>query len=117
MLALRRSATASLEDSTVRPTRRTLGFGAVALVLGACIIASGAVAWAEAHRVPDTGAKMLDAARSFLGSLTAEQRESGSWELDAEQRFDWHFVPRERYGVRLKDMTVEQRELLPTPTS
>jgi hypothetical protein len=29
--------------------------------------------------------------------------------LDAEQRFDWHFVPWERYGVRIRDMTPEQR--------
>lgn len=58
----------------------------------------------------DTGGRMLEATRSYLGTLTSDQREAGSWAFDAEQRHDWHFVPRERYGVRLKDMTLEQRE-------
>ncbi len=58
----------------------------------------------------DTSVRMLEAARSYLGTLTSGQRESGTWAFDAEQRHDWHFVPRERYGVRLKDMTLEQRE-------
>jgi hypothetical protein len=63
------------------------------------------------HPAPvDTGARMLEAARSYLGTLTTDQREAGSWAFDAEERHDWHFVPRERYGVRLKDMTLEQRE-------
>ena len=55
------------------------------------------------------GQKMADAAQTYLGSLEDEQRARGTWSMDAEQRFDWHFVPRERYGVRLKDMNGEQR--------
>ena len=58
----------------------------------------------------DTGARMLESARSYLGTLAPDQRQAGSWALDAAERHDWHFVPRERYGVRLKDMTLEQRE-------
>lgn len=59
--------------------------------------------------VDDEGQKMALAAQRYLASLGEEERAQGTWSLEAEQRFDWHFVPRERYGVRLKDMTGEQR--------
>jgi len=57
----------------------------------------------------DTGGRMATAAEAFIGTLGSAERDLGTWEMDAEQRFDWHFIPRERYGVRIKDMNVEQR--------
>ena len=75
------------------------------------VVLLGVTLGAIHHPAPlDTGARMLEAARSYLATLTADQRAAGAWAFDAEQRHDWHFVPRERYGVRLKDMTLEQRE-------
>ena len=55
------------------------------------------------------GGHMAAAANTFIGTLSSDQRGQGTWDLDAEQRFDWHFIPRERYGVVLKDMNAEQR--------
>ena len=57
----------------------------------------------------DTDGRMATAAQAYVGTLSSAERDRGTWELDAEQRFDWHFIPRERYGVRLKDMIPEQR--------
>ena len=57
----------------------------------------------------EVGGRMATAAGVFIETLSADQRGEGTWEMDAEQRFDWHFIPRERYGVLLKDMTPEQR--------
>ena len=57
----------------------------------------------------DTGDRMATAAEAYVATLGSAERARGTWELDAEQRFDWHYVPWERYGVRLKDMNPEQR--------
>ena len=85
--------------------------GRPAVVKLAAVVLLGVTLGAIHRPAPvDTGVRMLQAARSYLGTLTADQREAGSWAFAAEQRHDWHFVPRERYGVRLKDMTLEQRE-------
>ena len=61
----------------------------------------------------DTDGLMATAAEAYLGTLSSAERDRGTWKLDAEQRFDWHFIPRERYGVRLKDMNPEQRTRRP----
>ena len=57
----------------------------------------------------DTGGQMATAGEAYVATLGSAERDRGTWELDAEQRFDWHYVPWERYGVRLKDMNPEQR--------
>ncbi|WP_341834073.1 DUF3500 domain-containing protein [Chitinophaga pollutisoli] len=44
----------------------------------------------------------FDLGREKLGKMTAP--------FEGDQRFDWHFVPKERYGLRLKDMTLSQQE-------
>ncbi len=57
----------------------------------------------------DTSSRMATAAEAYIATLSSAERDRGTWEMDAEQRFDWHFIPRERYGVRIKDMNAEQR--------
>ena len=54
-------------------------------------------------------ATMADAAQAFLDTLTPEQRHATLFPFDGEDRFDWHFVPRERKGVALKTMTDAQQ--------
>jgi len=57
----------------------------------------------------EVGGHMAAAADAFIATLSRDQRDEGTWEMDAEQRFDWHFIPRPRYGVLLRDMNPEQR--------
>ncbi|WP_420150882.1 DUF3500 domain-containing protein [Spirosoma sp.] len=54
--------------------------------------------------------EMLDAATAFLSSLTPEQKKQATFPLDDAERFNWHFVPRERKGLPLKQMTPDQRK-------
>ena len=54
-------------------------------------------------------AAMATAATAFLDSLNAEQAAAVRFPFDGEDRFDWHFIPRERKGVSLKAMTGSQR--------
>ncbi len=53
--------------------------------------------------------EMLEAARAFLDLLDEDQAGRARFDFEDDERFNWHFVPRERNGLPLKDMTVEQR--------
>jgi hypothetical protein len=55
--------------------------------------------------------QMSNAAEAFLASFSAEQRPSPRFSFGDEERLNWHFVPRERRGLPLRDMTEGQREL------
>ena len=53
--------------------------------------------------------EMGAAAIKFLDSLHDEQEQAARFAFDSDDRFDWHFIPRERKGVPLKAMTSAQR--------
>ena len=57
----------------------------------------------------DPAAAMSDAALRFLDTLDDEQEAAARFPFDSEDRFDWHFIPRERKGVSLKTMDGAQR--------
>jgi hypothetical protein len=61
-----------------------------------------------AHPVAD---EMAAAANRFLSSLGPELKAKVSFELKDEERFNWHFIPKERKGITLKEMSPAQREL------
>jgi hypothetical protein len=58
-----------------------------------------------------TGALMTEAARNFLASLTPEQRAKAMLPFDDANRKDWHFIPRARKGIPLKELRPEQQQL------
>jgi Protein of unknown function (DUF3500) len=53
---------------------------------------------------------MAAAAKALLASLDEGQRAQIRFPMDSEERFNWHFIPRERKGVSLKMMTPAQRD-------
>jgi hypothetical protein len=55
--------------------------------------------------------EMARAASAFVAGLTAEQRAKAVFEFDDAERLNWHFIPRERRGLPLKEMTAAQRQL------
>jgi hypothetical protein len=59
---------------------------------------------------PAAGADMSGAASAFLASLTPDQRTKATFTFDSPDRFDFHFIPRARKGLPLKEMTEAQRE-------
>jgi hypothetical protein len=61
--------------------------------------------------LPDSApsAAMTAAARDFLASLTPPQRLQASFPFDDAERLNWHFIPRERRGLPLKQMADQQR--------
>jgi hypothetical protein len=57
------------------------------------------------------GGGMTRAAESFVGTLSAQQRERCVLAYDDPKRLDWHFIPKnDRKGLQIKDMTPEQRK-------
>lgn len=55
--------------------------------------------------------EMATAANSLIGSLTADQKAASVFAMDHDHRLDWHFIPKERKGIALKEMTPQQRHL------
>src|SRR2546421_4423322 len=55
--------------------------------------------------------EMAQAATNFLAALTPEQQAKAVYEWKDEERFDWHFIPKPRKGLPLKEMTASQRAL------
>jgi hypothetical protein len=79
------------------------------LVLAAMAVV-GLALWAGAY-VDQSGSWMAVAADRFLKSLDNELSKKARYEFDSEERLNWHFIPRERKGVPLKDLYSEQRAL------
>ena len=98
----------------MRSILTTLGAASLAVILLAVFVVrtleAPATEMDDRMAAPgEVGGHMAAAADVFIETLSTDQRDQGTWELDAEQRFDWHFIPRARYGVLLKDMNPEQR--------
>ncbi len=64
-----------------------------------------------AAQVDETGTAMADAALRFLAALDESQRLRASFAFDSPERFNWHWIPRERKGLPVKDLKPEQRAL------
>src|SRR5262245_4928704 len=47
---------------------------------------------------------MSAAADAFIKSLSADQRDKASFGFEDQQRFDWHYIPRDRKGVPFKEL-------------
>jgi hypothetical protein len=55
--------------------------------------------------------EMRDAANNFLAALDDNQKAKATYEFSNDERFDWHFIPKPRKGLPLKEMTPSQRAL------
>ncbi len=69
---------------------------------------------ARAHPGDDTrvvAEEMAAAANNFLATLTPDQTARAAYPLNDNERFNWHFIPRERKGLPVKEMAPEQKHL------
>src|SRR6202012_3685173 len=62
-------------------------------------------------RAHDANAEMTTAAVNFLMSLTPDQKAKATFEFPSDERKNWHFIPRARKGLPIKDMSPDQRLL------
>jgi len=75
------------------------------------LIASALGLLTAAYERIQSSSVMTDAARAYLASLTPEERARGTFPYSADERMNWHFVPIERKGVALREMTTAQKHL------
>jgi len=71
--------------------------------------AAGALFLAGRENAPPSGVKMTAAAQEFLETLTPKQRSQATFTYDSDERLNWHYIPRERKGVPLKDLEGDAR--------
>ncbi|MGV3558313.1 DUF3500 domain-containing protein [Larkinella arboricola] len=73
------------------------------------LLAGLSLAFTPPSREP-VSKEMAAAAQTFVNSLDAEQRKLAVFPFDSEERFDWHYIPRKRNGLPLKQMNPQQRK-------
>ncbi len=54
--------------------------------------------------------EIQEQAVTFLQALTPTQRQQTLFRFDDEERFDWHYIPRERKGLPLRAMNASQQQ-------
>src|SRR5579862_4521476 len=74
-------------------------------------IGVGVVLLTSAYTRIHSAAVMTDAAKAFVSSLTPAQRAQATFQFSDEERLNWHYIPRVRKGLALRDMTPEQKQL------
>lgn len=89
-------------DGHKHPSRRTVIGSATAL--GLAVPLSG-LSWAAAPRAAQ---EMAGAARAWLAQLDEQQHRNALLAWSSPQRESWHYVPRSRPGVALREMSEAQ---------
>jgi hypothetical protein len=74
-------------------------------------IGVAAILLMAAYKRTSESTVMVQAAQHFLGSLSPEQKERAQYKFEDEERFDWHFIPKTRKGLAIREMMPQQREM------
>src|SRR5437762_8425347 len=80
-------------------------------VVRCAAVGAGVVLLAAAYHKANSAELMSEAANRFLAALTPEQRAKASFSFEDAERVNWFFVPIERKGLPLREMTPYQRHL------
>jgi Protein of unknown function (DUF3500) len=84
--------------------------GIRASLLLASVAVVGLALWAGAQVEP-TGSRMAVTADRLVESLTPPQVAKATYPYDSPERLNWHFIPRGRKGLPIKELSPEQRAL------
>jgi hypothetical protein len=89
----------------------------ILLLVGAAGLAGWVIPRSEAEPEPVFPVPVFEftdmvlAADAFVASLEPGQREKALFQFEDAERLNWHFVPRRRRGLPLKEMSPEQQGL------
>jgi len=81
------------------------------LFLRLIALATGAILLTSAYYRINSSTVMTLAAQHFLASLTPEQRAKANFTFQEDERLNWHYIPKERKGLPLLEMTMAQKAL------
>jgi hypothetical protein len=68
------------------------------------IVTLSALLVAQAPQSPPSGQAMISAAQAFQKAVAPEQWKKCWFAFDDAERLNWHFIPRERKGLPLRDL-------------
>jgi Protein of unknown function (DUF3500) len=71
----------------------------------------GLILFAPGARAHTAAEEMADAANHFLAALNPDQKAKAHFDLKADERQNWHFIPKDRNGLPMKGMTSAQKLL------
>jgi hypothetical protein len=77
--------------------------------IGALVV--GALLLTAAYNRMNSASVMTEAANRFLASLSPEQKAKATFKFDDAERMNWFFVPIERKGLPLREMSPYQKHL------
>jgi hypothetical protein len=80
-------------------------------VIRLATVAVGGILLAAAYHRTNSASVMAESANRFLASLTPEQRAKATFSFDDAERTNWFFVPIERKGLPLREMSPYQKHL------
>lgn len=73
------------------------------------LIFAATALFATSLHAHDASREMEQAAQRFLASLTSEQRSKALLGFSEASRTDWHYIPKARNGLSIKEMEPQQR--------
>ena len=79
--------------------------------VGFAIVILGYVALSAVDAQLRSAAAMQSAATAFVNSLSAGDKTKATMSFNDRRRTEWHFVPRERKGFAVRDMSDTQKRL------
>lgn len=82
-------------------------FGIAGEMLGSRTSFAGQIQHGHTH----AASLMTECARRFLAALDANQRGKATFPFNSDERLNWHFIPRDRKGLPLREMSPYQRHL------
>src|ERR1700739_906050 len=88
---------------------RRLFLRSSAALLGAGVLGSGHGHAGQIH--PHAASRMTECANRFLAALDANQRGKATFPFESDERLNWHFIPKERKGLPLREMSPYQKHL------
>jgi hypothetical protein len=91
---------------------RRLFLRSSAAFVGAGMLGSGPGHAEQIHVHHVHGAsRMTECANRFLAALDANQRGKATFPFESDERMNWRFIPKERKGLPLREMTPYQKHL------
>ena len=88
-----------------------LGSGLIAGKTGHGFENGGQDAPGSMHHHVRTVSVMTETADRFLAALSPEQRAKATFQFSDDERMNWHFIPKERKGLTLGEMSPYQKHL------
>lgn len=88
-----------------------LGSGLIAVRTGHSLMNGGEETPGSLHHHTHTVSAMTETANRFLAGLSPEQRAKATFPLSDDERMNWHFIPKERKGLTLREMNSYQKHL------